>query len=218
MADAILEAWNPGERSTEAIVNAIAGRIQSCRTSASFRSKNSGPGAGLLYPYPTVQSYHQGTIGAFSSYMDCSYEPRYCFGHGLSYTSFQYSDMKITGMKNSGQKQEKIPSVPPDGLVQVSLKVKNTGGWAGEEVVQIYLKDLYASMLRPVMELAGFRRIFLEAGEEKEVIFDIHASQNGWSLTECINGRWKKGRSRFWPVRPLLTFGWRACSISQMTG
>ena len=176
VADAILEAWNPGERSTEAIVKVLLGEYNPAGRLPVSVARTAGQEP-VYYNHTNGSSYHQGTIGAFSSYMDCSYEPRYCFGHGLSYTSFQYSDMKITGMKNSGQKQEKICSVPPDGLVQVSLKVKNTGGWAGEEVVQIYLKDLYASMLRPVMELAGFRRIFLEAGEEKEVIFDIHASQ-----------------------------------------
>ena len=174
--DAILQAWYPGQAGGTAVADVLFGDYNPAGRLPVSVARTAGQEP-VYYTHTNGSSYHQGTIGAFSSYMDCSYEPRYCFGHGLSYTSFQYSDMKITGMKNSGQKQEKICSVPPDGLVQVSLKVKNTGGWAGEEVVQIYLKDLYASMLRPVMELAGFRRIFLEAGEEKAVIFDIHASQ-----------------------------------------
>lgn len=175
VADAILEAWNPGERGAEAIAKVLLGEYNPAGRLPVSVARTAGQEP-VYYNHTNGSSYHQGTIGAFSSYMDCSYQPRYCFGHGLSYSAYQYSELEITGT----DKQGKICCIPPDGRVKVSLKVKNTGGRAGDEVVQIYLKDLYASMLRPVMELAGFRRVFLEAGEEKKVIFDIRASQTAF--------------------------------------
>ena len=98
--------------------------------------------------------------------MDLPHTPRYCFGHGLSYTTFAYSDLKITEKEIGAQ-----------GSVQIETTVCNTGECEGDEVVQLYLIDRYASMTRPVKELAGFKRISLKAGEKKTVIFEVSASQ-----------------------------------------
>ena len=92
--------------------------------------------------------------------MDMPHTPRYFFGHGLSYTSFAYSDFSCDSEE-----------VRPDEEFRVSVTVKNNGGMAGTEIVQLYLKDVYASMTRPVMELAGFARVWLEPGESKRVTF-----------------------------------------------
>ena len=92
-------------------------------------------------------------------------EPLYPFGHGLSYTTFEYSNLSMVKKLNVG-----------DGL-EVSVEVKNTGEKTGDEVVQLYLKDLKASTLRPIIQLEGFSRINLNPGETKTVKFDINPRQ-----------------------------------------
>ena len=88
-------------------------------------------------------------------YVDMEYYPLYRFGFGLSYTSFEYSDLKI---------QEK-----PNGNVTVQATVKNIGSRAGDEVAQLYVTDMYASVKTRVMELKDFDRIYLQPGESKTV-------------------------------------------------
>ena len=102
--------------------------------------------------------------------------PRYPFGFGLSYTAFEYSDLAVS-----------IPDVAPDGAVEISLTVKNTGSVSGAEVVQLYVRDRYASMVRPVQELAGFTRVDLDPGEEQRVTFSLSPRQLAF-LDE--DGRW----------------------------
>lgn len=97
-----------------------------------------------------------------SAYIDLPTSPKFPFGYGLSYTSFEYSNLKFskTKMKNTE-------------TIEVSLKITNTGKYAGEEVVQLYLRDKVASLVRPVKELKGFEKIKLGAGESKTVKFVI---------------------------------------------
>lgn len=97
-----------------------------------------------------------------SSYLDLSITPKFEFGYGLSYTTFQYSDLKLD--KKKLRDNEKI---------EVSLNVTNTGEYAGEEVVQLYLRDKFASVVRPVKELKDFQKIKLNVGETKAVKFLI---------------------------------------------
>ncbi|PZO28560.1 MAG: beta-glucosidase BglX [Flavobacteriaceae bacterium] len=98
-----------------------------------------------------------------SSYIDIQNSPKFPFGYGLSYTSFTYSDLKLS--KNKINRNEEIA---------VSLKITNSGKMAGEEVVQLYLRDRFASIVRPVKELKGFNKIALQAGETREVKFIIN--------------------------------------------
>lgn len=98
-----------------------------------------------------------------SSYIDGPNKPLYPFGYGLSYTAFGYSDLKLSSsVLQSG------------GTVTASVKVKNKGSVAGEETVQLYIRDLFGSAVRPVKELKGFKKVMLAAGEEKEVSFIIN--------------------------------------------
>ena len=90
----------------------------------------------------------------------------YYFGYGLSYTEFSYSDLKI-------ENQDAVA----DEEVKISCKVKNIGTRDGEEVVQLYVSDLMASMLRPYKEFAGCKRLALKAGEEKTIEFIVRADQ-----------------------------------------
>ena len=107
--------------------------------------------------------------------------PRYCFGHGLSYTEFAYGELKV-------EKKE----VNPFEKVLISAKIRNAGSVAGTEVVQLYLRDVHASMTRPVKELQGFARVTLEPGEEKEVCFTVSPSQMAF-LDEDMKWKIEKG-------------------------
>ena len=97
-----------------------------------------------------------------SAYIDLSITPKYEFGYGLSYTAFQYSDLKLDKKKMRGREK-----------IDVSLDVTNSGKYAGEEVVQLYLRDKFASLVRPVKELKDFQKIALKSGETKTVKFTI---------------------------------------------
>ncbi|MCR4030707.1 MULTISPECIES: beta-glucosidase BglX [Flavobacterium] len=97
-----------------------------------------------------------------SNYIDVSNEPLYPFGFGLSYTKFEYGEIKLNATK-----------VSDTGSITASIAVRNTGTREGQEVVQLYIRDLVGSITRPVKELKGFEKITLKPGETKEVIFKI---------------------------------------------
>ena len=92
-----------------------------------------------------------------SNYIDVLNEPLYPFGYGLSYTTYTYGDV----------------SLDANGKIQASVIVTNTGAQDGEEIVQLYLRDIVRSITPPVQELKGFKRVALKAGESKKVTFDI---------------------------------------------
>lgn len=97
-----------------------------------------------------------------SKYIDCPNEPLYPFGYGLSYTTFEYSDLRL----------DKAIMTRSDAL-KASVKVTNSGKYAGEETVQLYIRDLYGSVVRPVKELKGFQKIMLHPGETRTVSFIV---------------------------------------------
>ena len=97
-----------------------------------------------------------------SNYLDVRNEPLYPFGYGLSYTTFEYSDVTLSS------DQMKI-----DGTITASVTIKNTGRYDADEVVQLYIRDVVGSISRPVKELKGFQRIHLNAGETQTVTFKI---------------------------------------------
>jgi beta-glucosidase len=97
-----------------------------------------------------------------SAYIDLSISPQYEFGYGLSYTNFEYSNLKLSGTKMKANEK-----------ITVSCTIANTGKYAGEEIVQLYLKDKVASVVRPVKELEDFKKIMLQPGEKKTIQFLI---------------------------------------------
>lgn len=101
-----------------------------------------------------------------SAYTDLSIYPKYEFGYGLSYTTFNYSDIKLS---SAGMTQT--------GKIIAEVTVANTGNYDGEEVVQLYIRDMAGSLVRPVKELKGFQKIFLKKGESKKISFTITAKE-----------------------------------------
>jgi len=100
-----------------------------------------------------------------SAYIDLQNDPKYPFGYGLSYTTFDISNLQLSSSKMTA-----------DGKITVSVDVKNTGNYDGEEVVQLYIRDLVGSVVRPVRELKGFTKIALKKGEMQKVIFELKSS------------------------------------------
>lgn len=163
--NALIEAWNPSEKGAEALVDVLTGVYNPSGKLPVSTAYNAGQ-IPVYYNHPNGSAWHQGESIGFANYVDMPHTPRYFFGHGLSYTSFTYGDF-ICDRKE----------VRPDETFRVSVTVKNTGDVSGTEIVQLYLKDVYASMTRPVMELAGFARVELAAGEKKTVTFETDPSQ-----------------------------------------
>ena len=97
-----------------------------------------------------------------SNYIDCRNDGLYPFGYGMSYTTFEYGEMRLS--------QEVMPK---GGNIKVTVTVKNTGNYDADEIVQLYLRDCYADIARPVKELKGFQRISLKKGESREVTFTL---------------------------------------------
>ena len=97
-----------------------------------------------------------------SSYIDLPNSPKFPFGYGLSYTTFSYSDIKLNTSK-----------FKPGQTLTASVVVTNSGKYDGKETVQLYIRDMVGSVVRPVKELKGFQQIFLKAGESKTITFKI---------------------------------------------
>ncbi len=152
--DAILEAWSPSEFGAEAVVDILSGTFNPCGKLPVSVVYNAGQ-IPLSYRPMNGSSFTPYTsIGVYGSYLDCPHDPRYSFGHGLSYTDFEYSELEV--------------KVEKEGVV-VSLSVENTGPVDGTEVVLLFAGDENASVIRPVRELVGFGRVELRAGEKKRV-------------------------------------------------
>ena len=180
--NAILECWNPAAYAAEAVTDALLGRLNPSGKMPVSTAYCAGQ-APVYYNTPNGSMWTQAPSIGFADYVDCPHTPRYCFGHGLSYTTFAYGNLVL-------DKKETKPFEP----VTVSLTVKNTGAVAGTETVQLYMKDLHASMTRPVKELQGFARVELRPGEEKKVTFALQPSQMAF-LDEDM--RWKIEKGEF---------------------
>lgn len=162
---AILDMWFPGTEGGNAVANLIFGKANPCgKVSMSFpKAVGQCP---IYYNHPatgrpkkTAEDVHQGYA---SNYIGCGNLPLFPFGHGLSYTTFEYESLELD--KNEMTK---------DGKITVKITVKNTGKMAGKETVQLYMRDLFASTVRPIQSLIGFKKIELSAGETKTVTFEI---------------------------------------------
>lgn len=149
-ASAIIEAWNPGEFGSQAIVETVLG-VNNPSGKLPVTVAHSLAQAPFYYNHGRGSSYHVGTQSPFTSYVDLPYTPRYYFGHGLSYTSFKYSNLSLSKTELNGSEKLKI-----------GLTIENTGEIKGTEVVQLYMSDPISTVIRPERELVGFGRIALD--------------------------------------------------------
>jgi len=156
-ASAILEAWLPGEEGGAAVAAVLFGAVNPGGKLPVSIARSAGQ-IPLAYNH-TPSGGHSNWYG---DYMDLPAGPLYAFGHGLSYTTFEYSDLRISPEK-----------AVTGGRVDISLSVKNTGKLAGDEVVQLYVCDESSSVPRPVIELKGFCRITLRPGESRKLTFHL---------------------------------------------
>ncbi|WP_294301506.1 beta-glucosidase BglX [uncultured Chryseobacterium sp.] len=116
-----------------------------------------------------------------SAYIDLDNDPKFPFGYGLSYTQFKYADMNLSSTNLKGNQTLKI-----------SVSVSNTGNYDGEEVVQLYIRDLFGKVVRPLKELKGFEKIFIKKGETKTVIFTL-TPENLKFYDDQLNYDWEAG-------------------------
>ncbi|MEI8114215.1 MAG: beta-glucosidase BglX [Bacteroidia bacterium] len=161
---AILNVWFGGTEAGNAIADVLLGKVNpSGKLSATFpqnvgqipvyyNHKNTGR------PLPEGKSYQKFLTG----YLDVPNEPLFPFGYGLSYTTFEYKNLKLSDS-----------ILKTDGKLKVSIDVTNSGNYDGAEVVQLYLRDMVGTVTRPVKELKGFQKIFLKKGETRTVEFTL---------------------------------------------
>ncbi len=149
---AILDAWYVGEEGGTAIGEILFGDVN--------------PSGKLPVTLPRsvgqLPVYYNRKPTSFRNFNDSTRDPLFVFGHGLSYTTFALAGAKVEPAK-----------IKPNGQATVTVEVSNTGARAGDEVVQLYVRDLVSSVTRPVKELRGFERVSLEPGAKKTVTFTV---------------------------------------------
>jgi len=164
---AILMAWHGGNQAGAAIADVLFGDY-----SPSGRLPVSWPRSAGQMPlyYNSKNTGRPTTDQKFTSrYLDIASTPQFPFGYGLSYTRFEYANLQLDRKE-----------IGPGGQLKVTVEVRNTGGKPGDEVVQLYIRDLVGSITRPVRELKGFQRIHLEPGQARTVHFSLGPDELGF--------------------------------------
>jgi beta-glucosidase len=176
-ADAVLYAWHGGTMAGPAIADLLfgiespSGKLPVTFVKGSgqipfyyYRNNTGRPATpGSWTPIDSIPVENpQSSLGYRSFWLDYGYTPLLPFGFGLSYTTFEYSNLSLSDL-----------SMPMDGRLNVKASVRNTGKMDGDEIVQFYLRDRVGSITRPVRELKGFKRIHLKKGEQTEVVFEL---------------------------------------------
>jgi beta-glucosidase len=172
---AILDVWYPGEEGGNAVAKVL------------FGAENPSGKLPITFPVEEGQlplTYNHHPTGRGNDYHDLSGEPLYPFGFGLSYTTFEISDLQLNKSKFS-----------ENDTIIVKVTVKNTGSKAGSEVVQLYVKDLLASVSRPIIELKGFQKVHLKPNESKQVTVEVPVRELQF-LDEKMNWIVEKGAYR----------------------
>ena len=159
----LVEAWHLGVQMGNAVAAVLTGeKNPSGKLASSFPSVNGQ--CPIYYSHPNTG--RPGSKSKFTSrYLDAPFDALFPFGYGLSYTTFAYSELQVEEDKD---------------CLRVSVQVKNTGDRKGTEVVQLYMQDVTASLVRPVKELKGFSRVELEAGEERTVNLELKKQDMGF--------------------------------------
>ena len=193
-ADAIVQGWYGGTESGNALADVLTGKVNpSGRLPFTIPYKYEDGPIKTERQYPGVKEegdqfwqthYDEGVYIGYRWYDSKEVAPQFAFGHGLSYSTFEYSGAKVSKA-----------SMKADGSVKVSVDVKNTGSCDGAEVVQLYIADPVASIDRPSKELKGFEKVWLKAGEKKTVTFEVAA--DALSFYDVETSGWKAEAGEF---------------------
>jgi beta-xylosidase len=161
-ANAVIEAWLPGQEGAPTLARILYGDIE--------------PGGRLPVSFPksagAMPYFYNHKLKSAGTPVQAEFGAVFPFGHGLGYTTFRYADFRVGTRK-----------VPIDGEIEISCTVENTGTRTGDEVVQLYVHDLVASLVRPVKELKGFKRLALAPGEKKSVAFTMPVDVLGFTTS-----------------------------------
>lgn len=180
---ALLAAWFPGTMAGPAVADVLFGSYNpSAKLPVTF-PRNVGQ-IPIYYSMKNTGRPMDPNNKYTSKYLDVPNTPLFPFGYGLSYTTFEYSGLQLSAGK-----------ITDKDTLQISVTVKNTGRYAGEETVQLYVRDLVGSVTRPVKELKGFRKIFLQPGESQQVTFKLTARDLAfWNID--MKYTWEPGEFR----------------------
>ncbi|MFA6075610.1 MAG: beta-glucosidase BglX [Negativicutes bacterium] len=161
---AIIQAWHLGSRAGNAVADVLFGDFNPCGKLPMTMPRSIGQ-VPIFYNCKNTGRPFDADNKYCSKYLDSPNTPLYPFGFGLSYSRFDYSNLRLSS-----------PEMAIDDIITVSVDVTNNSSRTGKEVVQLYIHDLVASITRPVMELKGFQKIELTASEWKTIVFEISAT------------------------------------------
>ena len=161
-ADALLEAWYPGTMGAEAVADIVFGQYNPSGKLTMTFPRSVGQVPVFYYEKNTGRPIYLPSDKYKSKYLDSPNEPLYPFGYGLSYTEFEYSGLALSS-----------PEMKKGKAIEATVTVTNVGSRSGEEIVQLYIRDLVSSVTRPVKLLKGFSKVSLAPGESKTVTFTI---------------------------------------------
>ncbi len=193
--DALVYAWHPGTAGGQAIADVLLGHATPSgklpvtfprhvgQVPMYYNAKNSGKP-----PSPELVTYiddipvkaPQTSLGMSAFHLDVEHTPLFPFGYGLSYTHFNYDQLSLSAKR-----------LGPDDTLTVSVEITNSGDRAGEEVVQLYVRDPVASITRPIRELKGFQRVALAAGERRRVAFELSTQALRFYRSTGHGGEWR---------------------------
>jgi beta-xylosidase len=168
---AAVQAFFPGQEGGGAIAGVLAGRVV--------------PSGKLPIELPELASatqtaYRAAQLGTGTEVSSADVAPLYPFGHGLSYTTFEFSDLSVSTVDGGNVGRGRRVTIGTDGMAEIACTVRNAGERTGTEVVQLYLRDPVAQVVRPVRELAGFARLTLRPGQSRRVVFRLHADRTSF--------------------------------------
>jgi len=175
---AVLYAWYPGMEGGAALARVITGAVNpSGKLPVTLPKRLIDTPAFLTYtPVDNAMAYGEGVFMGYRWYDARDIAPLFPFGHGLSYTTFEYGALHVPKKAQRGQ------------LVRAAIEIRNSGKRAGAEVVQLYVRDMESSLIRPMRELKGFRKVFLKPGERAVVEFKL--DDRSFAMYDPESGRW----------------------------
>jgi len=184
----VIETWYGGMEAGKAIANVLFGDVNpSGKLTITFPRKLSDSPAHTskrTYPGNDKVFYDEGIFVGYRHFDTKNIEPLFPFGHGLSYTTFSYENLSIDKEKIRG-----------DDIIKVSVDITNTGKINGKEVVQLYIQDVQSSVERPLKELKGFKKIYLNSGQMKTIVFELN--KDDLSFYNPIENSWVVEKGAF---------------------